>query len=191
MTFRPDIDPRIGKIDSMQLGGAPEFLAADGEGKAYVNLEDKDVVAVVDLKARKVIARWPVAPGGHPVGMSMDRNSHRLFIGCRNPQKLVVMNAQDGKVEAAVPIGAGVDATRFYNGQAFASCRDGSLAVISASGDKFAIEQTVKTPEGARTMDIDGSRHQIYLPTSEFEEASAGSRPKSKPGTFMIVVVGR
>ena len=191
MTFDPNIDPKAGKIDSIQLGGAPEFLAADGEGKAYINLEDKDVVAVVDLKTHNVTARWPVAPGGHPVGMSMDRSSHRLFIGCRNPQKIVVMSAETGKIEAALPIGAGVDATRFYNGQAFASCRDGSLTVIGATGDKFAVEQTVKTPDGARTMDIDGTRHQIYLPTSEFEEAIAGSRPKSKPGTFMIVVVGR
>jgi outer membrane protein assembly factor BamB len=191
MTFRPDIDPKNGKIDTIQLGGAPEFLAADGQGKAYINLEDKDVVAVVDLKSSKVIARWPVAPGGHPVGMAMDRNSHRLFIGCRNPQKLVVMNAENGKVEAALPIGAGVDATRFYNGQAFASCRDGSLTVISAAGEKFGVEQTVKTPDGARTMGLDPVRHQIFLPTSEFENASSGGRPKSKPGTFMIVVVGR
>jgi hypothetical protein len=122
--------------------------------------------------------------------MSMDRNSHRLFIGCRNPQKLIVMNAQNGKVEADFPIGAGVDATGFYGGQAFASCRDGSLTVIGAE-DKFAVEQTVKTPDGARTMGIDSASHQIYLPTSEFEDASAGGRPKSKPGTFMMVVVGR
>ena len=191
MTFHPNIDPVNGKIDSIQLGGAPEFLAADGEGKAYINLEDKDVVAVVDLKTRSVTARWPVAPGGHPVGMSMDRTSHRLFVGCRNPQKLVVINTETGKVEAALPIGAGVDATGFYNGQAFASCRDGSLTVIGASGEKFAVEQTAKTPDGARTMAIDGTRHQIYLPTSEFEAPSAGGRPQSKPGTFMIVVVGR
>lgn len=191
MTFRPNVDPINGKIDSIQLGGAPEFLAADGEGKAYINLEDKDVVAVVDLKTRNVIARWPVAPGGHPVGMAMDRTSHRLFVGCRNPQKLVVMNADNGKVEAALPIGAGVDAAGFYNGQAFASCRDGSLTVISASGEKSVVEQTVKTPDGARTMGVDGAKHQIYLPTSEFENANGDGRPRSKPGTFMIVVVGR
>jgi len=101
------------------------------------------------------------------------------------------MNAENGKIEASFPIGAGVDATRFYNGQAFASCRDGSLTVVSAADEKFAVEQTVKTPDGARTMDIDGTTHQIYLPTSEFEDAAAGARPKPKPGTFMIVVVGK
>ena len=89
MTFKPDIDPANGKIDPpIDLGGAPEFLAADGDGKAYINLEDKDMVAVVDLKTRKVIARWPVAPGGHPVGMAIDSQDHLLFIGCRNPQKI-------------------------------------------------------------------------------------------------------
>jgi DNA-binding beta-propeller fold protein YncE len=105
MAFKPDIDLTNGKIDQIKLDGAPEFLASDGTGKVYVNLEDKDVVAVVDLTSQKVVARWPVAPGGHPVGMSMDPKSHRLFIGCRNPQKLVVMNTENGKIEGSVSIG--------------------------------------------------------------------------------------
>jgi len=189
LTFKPDIDPQSGKIDPpIPLDGAPEFLAADGQGKAFVNLEDKDVVAVVDLNARKVIARWPVAPGGKPVGMSMDRTGHRLFVGCRNPQKLVVMNTENGTVEASLSIGAGVDATAFTDGQAFASCRDGSLTVAGLKNGKLELEQTVKTPEGARTLTVDTTNHRIYLPTAELEPATTG-RPKAKPGTFMIVVV--
>ena len=191
MTFKPDVDPKSGKIDPpIALGGAPEFLAADGTGKAYINLEDKDLVAVVDLHTRTVTARWPVAPGGHPVGMSMDKKTHRLFIGCRNPQKLVVMNAETGKVEGSVPIGVGVDATGNLNGQAFASCRDGSLTVAGEKAGTFAIEETVKTLDGARTMGVDAASHKIYLPTAEMEPAAAGQRPKAKPGTFKIVVVG-
>jgi DNA-binding beta-propeller fold protein YncE len=191
LAFGPDIDPQNGKIDApIPLEGAPEFLAADGQGKAYVNLEDKNVVAVVDLNARKVIARWPVAPGGQPVGMSMDPKQHRLFIGCRKPQQLVVMNTENGKVEASLPIGAGVDATTVADGQAFASCRDGSLTVAALKNGKLELDQTVKTPEGARTLAVDRTNHRIYLPTAEFEPATTG-RPKAKPGTFMIVVVER
>lgn len=190
MTFSPDIDPKSGKVDKVALGGAPEFLASDGSGKVYINLEDKDVVAVVDLKSKSVVARWPVVPGGHPVGMSMDANSHRLFIGCRNPQKLVVMNSENGKVEASLPIGAGVDATGFLEGQAFASCRDGSLTVAGKKAAGFEVQQTVKTPDGARTLGIDRANHQIYLPTAEFEPSTSG-RPRPKPDTFMIVVVAR
>jgi hypothetical protein len=47
----------------------------------------------------------------------------------------------------------------------------------------------VKTPAGARTMGVDETSHLIYLPTAELEPATTG-RPKAKPGTFMIVVVG-
>jgi hypothetical protein len=192
MTFSPDIDPKNGKIDPpIELGGAPEFLASDGTGKVFINLEDKDVVAVVDLHSRKVIARWPVTPGGHPVGMSLDRKTHRLFVGCRNPQKMVVMDANTGKVLGAVPIGAGVDATAVDGDQAFASCRDGSLTVVGEKSGSYVASQVAKTPAGARTMGVDTSTHTIYLPTAEFEPQPAGSsaRPKQKPGTFMVVVV--
>src|SRR5215472_13287986 len=68
----PGVDP-AGKADpAVDLGGKPEFLAADGQGKAYINLEDKDQVAVVDTKTMKVLNKWSTAPGGSPVGMAMD-----------------------------------------------------------------------------------------------------------------------
>lgn len=189
LTFHPDVDPKNGKIDSpIDLGGSPEFLAADGHGNAYINLEDKDVVAHVDLSSRKVVGRWPVTPGGHPVGMSIDKAHHRLFIGCRNPQKLVEMNAENGKVEGSVPIGAGVDATAFLDGHAFASCRDGSLIVAASKAGALVVEQTVKTAVGARTLGFDAESGRLYLPTAELEPPSSG-RPKAKPGTFMILVV--
>jgi len=189
MVIKPDMDPN-GKIDPpIQLGGAPEFLAADGSGRVFVNLEDKDMVAVVDLKTNKVVQRWPVAPGGHPVGMSIDAAQHLIFIGCRNPQKLVAINTETGKVEASLPIGAGVDATAAFNGQAFASTGDGALTVVGKSDGAWAVEETVKTPAGARTMTVDPSSRKIFLPTAELEPAAAGARPRPKPGTFMIVVV--
>jgi DNA-binding beta-propeller fold protein YncE len=193
MTFSPDIDPQAGRIDSpINLGGAPEALVADGTGKVYVDLADKDVVAVVDLKSRSVVARWPVAPGGRPTGLGIDRAGHRLFVGCRNPQKLVVMNADTGAVESSMPIGAGVDATEFSQGEVFVSCRDGSLTIASSKAGHFDIEQVVKTPIGARTLGIDETTDHVYLPTADFEPAASSTgRPKAIPGTFVIVMVAR
>ena len=190
MTFAPDIDPANGKVTSIDLGGKPEFLASDGSGKVFVNLEDKDVVAVVDLKSRSVVSRWPVAPAGHPVGMAIDPAAHRLFIGCRNPQKLVVMNDETGKIEAALPIGAGVDATAAGAGLAFASAGDGTLTVAAEKAGAFDVQQTVKTPTGARTLGMNAETHRLFLPTAEMEPATTG-RPRPKPDTFMIVVVGQ
>jgi len=188
----PDVDPKAGRPDTpVQLGGKPEFLAADGHGKAFINLVDKNQVAVVDTKSMKVLDKWPTAPGGAPVGMSMDTEHGRLFIGCRNPQKLIVMNAEDGKVLADLPIGAGVDATQFDNGYVFASCRDGSLTVAKeTSPGKFQVVQNLKTRPGAKTMAVDPTTHTIFLPTAEFgQQKDARSRPIAKPETFMVVVV--
>jgi DNA-binding beta-propeller fold protein YncE len=187
-----DIDLKTGQADAaIQLGGKPEFLVADGHGQVFVNLVDKDQVAVVDIKAMKVTDKWPTAPGGAPVGMSMDRQQRRLFVGCRKPQKLIVMSAEDGRVLADLPIGAGVDATQFDNGYIFASCRDGSLAVAQeTSPGKFQIVQGLKTRPGAKTMAIDPTTHAIFLPTAEFgEQKDARSRPIPKPETFMVLVV--
>jgi DNA-binding beta-propeller fold protein YncE len=187
----PDVDPATGKADpAVELGGKPEFLAADGQGKAYINLVDKDQVAVVDTKKMKMLNKWPTSPGGAPVGMSMDTAGRRLFIGCRRPQKLIVMSADDGKILAELPIGAGVDATKFA-GDVFASCGDGTLSVARETAPgKFEVIQTVATPRGARTMGVDPNTRMLYLPTAEFEPPSQPqSRPRPKPDSFMIVVV--
>jgi DNA-binding beta-propeller fold protein YncE len=188
----PDVDPKTGQADAaIPMGGKTEFLVSDGQGKAFVNLVDKDQVAVMDTKAMKVLDKWPTAPGGAPVGMAMDREHHLLFIGCRKPQKLIVMSAEDGKILADLPIGAGVDATGFDNGYIFASCRDGSLAIAQeTSPGKFQIVQNLQTRLGAKTLAIDPTTHTVFLPTFEFaEQKDARSRPVAKPGTFMVVVV--
>ena len=190
MSIKPDIDPKTGTIDApIDLEGAPEFLSSDGTGKVYVNLMDKNEVAVVDMRARRVVARWPVAPGGAPVGMTIDTARRRLLIGCRKPQKLIVMSTDNGKVLADLPIGDHVDAVKIDNDQIFASCADGTLAVINETlPGKFVITQTVKTPKGARTMDVDPTTHRIYLPTVE---TRTGRPAVKKPSNFVIVVVSR
>ena len=179
MTLKPDVDPVHGKIDPpIALGGSPEFLAADRSGKVYINLADKDQLAVVDLRARKVLAHWPVAPGGEPVGLALDESKGRLFIGCRKPQKMIVMSLDRGEVLASLPIGAGVDAIKYDDGKSFASCRDGSLVVVGEKAPgKFEVAQIVKTPIGARTMGVDSNTHTIYLPTAEFQPGKIRRKP--------------
>jgi DNA-binding beta-propeller fold protein YncE len=194
IAIAPDVNPNDGKPSAiLDLGGSPEFAVPDENGKVYVNIADKDEVAVVDTKAMKIIARWPTAPGIKPTGMSMDRATHRLFIGCRN-SKLIVMNADDGKIVADFPIGAYVDATAFRGGLVFASCGDGTLTIVREdSPDKFEVVQVLKTQVGARTMGVDPTGVMIYLPTADltFPAGSnpAHPRPKPVPGTFRILVV--
>jgi hypothetical protein len=188
-----DADPASGKADpSIDLGGKPEGIATDGQGKVYVNLEDKDQVAVVDTKAGKVVDRWSVAPGGAPVGLSIDAKNHHLFVGCRKPQKLIVINTEDGHVLADLPIGAGCDWTAFDSGNILASCggEGGMLNVArESSPGKFEIVQNLKTRTRAKTMAVDRQTHTIYLPTAEYGEQNAGRRARPKPDSFMLLVV--
>ena len=179
-----DVDPKDGKASaSLDLGGKPEFAVSDGLGKVFVNLVDKNEVAAVDTKEMKVIAKWPVAPATQPVGMSMDRKAKRLFVGCRSKQ-MVIMSAEDGHVLADLPIGAGVDATAFRRGAAFASCGDGTLTVIRESEPgKFEVAQTLKTAPRAKTMAIDAKTGNIFLPTAD------GKGRAITPGSFRVLVV--
>ncbi len=186
-------DPKTAKADTVDLGGKPEFLAADGKGMAYANLEDKSQVAVVDLKTMKVTAHWPLGGGESPAGLAIDAEHGRLFVGCHN-KKLIVLDTKDGKVLAELPIGTGNDACAFDpgTGRAFASEGDGTLTVAKeTSPGQFEVVQTVQTPRGSRTLAVDPSTHAVYLPGAEFDPAKPGERrPTPKPDSFMVTVVG-
>jgi len=191
VTFAPDVDPKNGKADAtIALGGKPEFLAADGNGKVYVDLVDKNEVAVVDLQMQKVVARWASGAGTGPTGLAIDVKAGRLFVGCKN-RKMIVLNTKDGSVLADLPIGAGVDATAFRDGTALASCGDGTLTVIrETSADKLEVVQTVATAPGAKTLAVDRKTGTIYLPTAEMQAAATpNGRRTPVAGTFKVVVV--
>ncbi len=198
IAIAPDVNLKGGKADAtVDLGGSPEYAVADGQGKVFVNIADRNEMAVVDMHVMKVIARWPIGPGRRPTGLSMDRATRRLFVGCRN-RELVIMNADDGKVLADFPIGTGVDATAFNNGFVLASCADGTLTFVrEVTPQKFEAAQTLRTESGARTMAVDGHSGTVYLPTSDLTPAPPATadnphpRPKPVPGTFRILVVTR
>jgi DNA-binding beta-propeller fold protein YncE len=195
------IDATTGEVaGTIPLEGKPEFGAADGKGTVFVNIENKNEVAVIDSKKLTVKARWPVAPGDEPSGLALDRTHRRLFIGCGGNNKMVIMNADNGKVVVALPIGAGVDACGYdpANGLAFASNGDGTLTVVHEdSPDKFTVVENAKTEPRARTMAVDEKTHNVVVVTAEFgatPAATAGQprpRPQMVPDTFTVYVYGR
>jgi DNA-binding beta-propeller fold protein YncE len=177
---------------TIELGGKPEFAAADGMGNLYLNLEDTAEVLKIDAKRMEVLARWKIEPGKEPSGMAMDTKKNRLFIGCGN-QKLVVVDAENGKVIDNQPIGKGVDATAFdpETGNIFNSCADGTVTVVRQEGDKYKVVEMIKTKERSKTMALDRKTHKLFLPSADFKPAEkAGSRPTIVPKTFAILVYG-
>ncbi|MDB5301769.1 MAG: hypothetical protein JWO87_3432 [Phycisphaerales bacterium] len=193
----------VGTID---LGGAPEQAVSDEKGRVYIDIEDKDAVAVVDAKTLKVTARYELGgKGGGPAGLALDVKNHVLFAFCHEPHTAVMMNADDGKIIATLPIGSGVDAAAFNPGtmEAFSSQRDGTLTVIKEnSPTSFEVEQNVQTKPGARTCALDSKSNQVFLITAEQapqpapaagEQGRPGGRGRGAmvPDSFSILVVGR
>jgi DNA-binding beta-propeller fold protein YncE len=183
----------VGTID---LGGAPEQAVTDGQGHIYVDIEDKDNIAVVDAKALKVTAHYNLAgKGGGPGGLAMDQKNHVLFAACHEPATMVILSAEDGKIIATLPIGKGVDGAGFNPNtmEAFSTQGDGTLTVIGERGPaSFVVEQNVETKLGARTMTVDTRTNRIFTITGEFTPPPAGQRGRGQmaPGSFSIIVVG-
>jgi YVTN family beta-propeller protein len=196
------IDPAKGTVvATLPLGGAPEQAVADGKGMIYDNLEDKNEVIAIDSRTLKITARWPVAPAGQPVSIAMDRERRRLFIAGRNPQMLVVMNADTGKIIGpSFPIGARVDANVYdpQTGLVASATGEGTIHIFHEdSPDKLSAIETVKTEYGAKTMALDPKTHNLLVDTADFDPPAAavpGKRPpqpRAKPGTFHLLIYGR
>jgi DNA-binding beta-propeller fold protein YncE len=195
------IDAKSGSVlGTIELGGGPEFAVADGKGTVYINLEDKSEVVAVDSGSLKIKSRWPVAPAGAPTALAMDVEHHRLFSAGRDPQKLVVLDSDSGKVLQSFPISGGVDAAAYdrETGLIFASTREGMVHVFHEdSPDKFSEAETIKTEIGAKTMGLDTKTHHLFLDTADFAPAPAATAEHPHPrgaailGTFRVLVYGR
>lgn len=189
----------LGTID---LGGAPEQAVTDGKGHIYVDLEDKDSVAVIDARTMKKTGEYSLnGKGGGNAGLALDVKNHVLFVACSEPQAMVMLDANDGKYLADLPIGRGCDGAVFNpkTGECFSSQGDGTLTIIKEkSPTSFQVEQTVKTMPSAKTLTLDRKTGHILLIGAEFEAPSstppANGRPRRGPmvpGSFSILVVGK
>ena len=191
------IDAKDGSVvGTVDLGGAPEQAVSDGKGHIWVDIEDKDNVAAVDAKTLKVTAHYDVAGKcGGPGGLALDAKNHILFAACHEPANMAILNADDGKIIATLPIGKGVDGAGFNpkTMEAFSSQGDGTLTVIKEnSPTSFEVAQTVPTKMGARTMTVDTKTGQIFSITGEFTAPPPGQRRgQMVPDSFSIVVVGK
>ncbi len=181
-------------VGTIPFGGKPEFVVVDGKGSMFVNLEDKSQIVQFDPQKLTVSNHWPLAPCEEPSGLAIDRKTRRLYAGCGN--KMVgVINADTGQIVATPAIGDGVDANAFdpASNFVFSSNGEGTLTIIHEdSPDKYTVVENVPTKKSARTMGLDLKTHNVFLPAAEFDAPAAGERRgKMKPGSFVVLVVGK
>ena len=139
------------RIDSKIL----EAMAVEKVGKRlFLNLMDKNAIAVIDRATHELITQWPLVGAGEPSAMAFDENQHRLFVGCRRPGMLLVLDTDSGKVVASLPsIGHADDAYYDANhNRIYVSGGEGAVSVYQQNGpDDYQRLPDVPTGAGAKT----------------------------------------
>ncbi len=184
-------DPMSGRvIATIEVGGRLEEAVEDAAAnRVYVNVEDKNAIAVVDSRAHKLLETWPLADCDGPTGLAFDAKNHLLLSACDG--RMAVTDSRQGKAVTSFPIGNRVDGNGFdpSTGLAFASSGTGVVTIAHEDApNKFTVVQTVKTEPSGRTMWLDAATHRVYVPAAR-TQATTGGRAQVLAGTLKVLVL--
>jgi DNA-binding beta-propeller fold protein YncE len=138
-----------------------EAMALDSSSsRLFINVTDKSEVAVIDRKSLKVLDRWPVQVAGENSPMAFDEKHHRLFLVCRQPAMLVVMDSDSGKIVAHLPAAARSDDVAFdeASGRIYVPGGEGFTSV-------FEEKSPVEYQEIARVPTAPGAKTCLLVPS--------------------------
>ncbi len=196
-------DPVSGKVgETIPLANTkkPEFFFSDGKGRVYVALQDKNQVAVIDMKAKKLATTWPVDCQG-PTGMYYEDKSDRLFVSCRGAKPVMaVIDPNSGKTVTTIPIGVNTDAVLWNPLEKLVMSPNGASGTLSVvkqdSPDAYHLVETVATRINARTGTVDPKTGKVFVvaPESTLPAPPEGGKavpPKYISDTFSIIMLER
>src|SRR5438552_9190523 len=143
------------QIGSIKLSAHPEAFELEKNGKRiFVNVPNSRHVAVIDRNQSEVVATWKTDLAFANFPMAVDEVNHSLFIGCRMPSKLVVLNTESGDVVAKIDISGDPDDV-FYDSKRhriYAICGAGKIDIIEQiNANTYKGSGKIDTANGART----------------------------------------
>ncbi|HVU15490.1 MAG TPA: hypothetical protein VHD32_01085 [Candidatus Didemnitutus sp.] len=162
------IDPESGtKTTEIKLDGHPEsFQIGEDGNRVFVNVPGAGHVAVVDCAKGTVSAKWAPVGAKKNFPMALDETDHRLFIGCRLPPKLLVLDTDSGRTVASLDIVGNTDDV-FYDralNRIYVSGARGGVSVIQRSdGDQYRMLVTVPVGDGAQTTFFVAETGRLYV----------------------------
>ena len=185
------VDPASARVlATVPVGGSLELGVADGAGRMYVNIEDRNEVAVIDTRNRKLVSRFKLQGCDGPTGIAYDPAAREIVSAC-GENAVAIVSAPDGRQIARLPIGKGADGAAFDAKRGLALVpggRDGNITLIRMGAAPKVVGQ-VATAVSARTIAVDPASGRAYLPSAKLAPAPAGERPKPVPGSFRVLVV--
>jgi YVTN family beta-propeller protein len=152
---------------SIKLAAHPESFQLEAQGsRIFVNVPDAKQVAVIDRDKQTVTATWSMEKFHANFPMALDEVGHRLFIGCRQPARLVVFDTNTGKPVTDLTISGDSD-DLYYDPKLkrlYLSCGEGFIDVISQrSPEEYELHERIPTRTGARTAFFSSDQNQFYL----------------------------
>lgn len=154
----------LGKI---ALTAHPESFQFEKNGsKIFVNVPEANEIAVIDLRKGETVAKWDIGGASANFPMALDEKDARLFIGCRKPARLVVLDTASGKIVSSLGIAGDVDDV-FYDAKRkriYLVCGAGAIDVVQqVDADHYEITGTIKTAARARTGLFVPELHALFV----------------------------
>ena len=150
------VDPeKVAKVAEIKLDGHPESFQLESSGdRVFVNVPSAGQIAIIDREKKTVMGKWPVKDAAANFPMALDESSHRLFVGCRRPARLLVVDTETGKTITTLECCGDTDDV-FFDASAnrvYVTGGEGCITVIGRSdADHYSLLGKVMTAAGART----------------------------------------
>jgi hypothetical protein len=186
-------------IGRIEVGGVLEAIAADGDGRAFVNVSDRAAIAVIDVRLRRLIRQIPMRHCKEPTGLAFDRSDRLVVSVCSNGIAKFI-DPDSGAQLASIPVGKGADGVMYDSRRKvvfIAGGDSGTLSVISmADRNRIQVTQSLKIPVGTRLGAVDEATGRLYLPSVTYDFKAAPLKlkglpalPRAVPGSFGLLVV--
>ncbi|HEV2484738.1 MAG TPA: hypothetical protein VGT08_04320 [Terracidiphilus sp.] len=167
----PDTGKKLGSI-TFQDNHVEAMAFDDSDPRLFINLTQTNKIAVVDRKALRLITTWPVPPAKQNAMVAFDPAQHRLYVVCRDPGMVVVMNSDNGAVIDTLPAPLRADEVQYDSGKhrLFVPGGEGYMGVYDTSdADHLKLVEKVPTAPGAKTGLLLPSLHRLFLAVSPGE----------------------
>jgi DNA-binding beta-propeller fold protein YncE len=172
------LDAKTGEVKAQIAtgGNTEEFRVDKKANKLFINLRSPSVVAVIDLGSNEVVDRFKLTKTETNGPLAYDRKAGLLFVGCGGKAPMIIaVDAKTGKELASVDIPPGID-NLHYNAKrnrVYASCSDGSVAVVEKKGDEYLLVAKVATAKNAKTSIYHSGSGRLYVGAPRVEGTEA------------------
>jgi DNA-binding beta-propeller fold protein YncE len=163
---------------------SPEAMALESNGsKIYVDLMDRNLVAVIDRKKQELVATWAITRCKKNIAAGIDEANHRLFIGCRDTETsgtIDIIDTESGKELSTLPIGGWVDYIAYdpASQRIYASCGapvpDGGHVFVyhADQAGKYNLLGKVPTAPRAKTALFVPEIGRVFVSVPHYEDSA-------------------